>query len=317
MDVFSRFNDAFHSILGSGFTRILPSVDYLLWVFLIISIVMLAMAEAMGRTEFLPTLFGWILAVGFAIFVIGDLQNISQAILESMVQLGLRGGGSSISASAFLRSPDAIMFVGLQKFNELYTLAREACSLSSWGCMGSLLVFLPPILAGGVVLITFVLIALAVFATTLLFKLATLASMILLPLLVFQKTAPIGQKALMSMVYFGVQLLVLALITATGSSVFSSLSVGASPGWESSLDVTIGAIVFLGLVFGSGRLAHSLIVGGILSGGTLLAAPAAALAIGGRSAAGHLSGPAQAGASAGVRAVQAGARASVAAIRKR
>ena len=99
--------------------------------------------------------------------------------------------------------------------------------------------------------------------------------------------------------------------------VFEICQLAQSPAWESSLDVTVGAIVFLGLVFGSGRLAHSLIVGGILSGGTLLAAPAAALAIGGRSAAGHLSGPAQAGASAGVRAVQAGARASVAAIRKR
>jgi type IV secretion system protein TrbL len=208
------------------------------------------------------------------------------------------------------------MFVGLDKLYDLFELGHQGCKVSAWGCVGALEAVLPSWFAAVVVFVAFVLIALAVFATTLLFKLATLASMILLPLLVFQKTAPIGQKALMSMVYFGVQLLVLALITATGSSVFSSLSVGASPGWESSLDVTIGAIVFLGLVFGSGRLAHSLIVGGILSGGTLLAAPAGALAIGGRSAAGHLSGPAQAGASAGVRAVQAGARASIAAIRK-
>ncbi|WP_206209004.1 type IV secretion system protein, partial [Vogesella mureinivorans] len=96
------------------------------------------------------------------------------------------------------------------------------------------------------------------------FKLVTLAGFVLLPFAFFSKTAFMAEKVLGHVVSTGIKVLVLAVITGIGTTLFSQFTAaaGPEPTLEQAMSIALGALSLLGLaIFGPG------VANGIVSGG--------------------------------------------------
>ena len=309
MDVFSQFGDAFGAVIANGFDRLIPIARYLA-ICLVSLALMLTCMGAMFRSQgLMGTAFRLAVMAGFYLLVIDNITPIGEGIMEGAVRYGLIAGGSGMSAEAFLRSPDAIFGVGYAKAADLFELADQACVASSFGCIGNIGSWLPVHAAAWIVFLTFALVAFLVLATAMLFKLALLAGMLLLPLALFQPTAQFGFMPIRAVIHFGVQLMVLAIVIAVNSLVFTKLTITPDPGVDAITPILLAALIFLGMVLGASKLAYALTSGAMLQAGALFAAPAGMAVAAGRSAAGHLDAPATktagAGAALGMRAIRA------------
>ena len=136
------------------------------------------------------------------------------------------------------------------------------------------------LLACVIVVLAFFIIAVQVFITLIEFKLVTLAGFVLLPFAFFNKTAFMAEKVLGHVVSTGIKVLVLAVITGIGTTLFSQFTgaaLGPAPDINQVMAIALAALSLLGLsIFGPG------IANGIVSGGPQLGAGAmAGAAIGG------------------------------------
>ncbi len=272
--------------------------------------VMLTCMGAIFRSQgLIGTAFRLAVTAGFYLLAIDNITPIGEGIMEGAVRYGLIAGGSGMSAEAFLRSPDTIFTIGYARATDLFELAATACESSTIGCLGNIGTWLPVHAAAWIVFLTFALVAFLVLATAMLFKLAMLAGVLLLPLALFQPTAQFGFMPIKAVIHFGVQLMVLALVTAVAMLVFTKLTVGAFPGLNSARPFILASLVFVGMVLGASKLAYALTSGAMLQAGALFAAPAGMAVAAGRSAAGHLDAPATKAAFTGMKAMRAaGAR---------
>lgn len=307
MDTFAQFGDAFGVVISHGFDRLMPIARFLAISMMTMALMLVCAGLILRRSNIIST--GFMLAVtgGFYILVIEGVMPIGEGIMESAVRYGLIAGGSGMSAETFLRSPDTLFTIGYAKATDLFEVAALACESSTIGCLGAIDTWLPTHAAAWVVFLTFALVGVAILATAILFKLALLAGVLLLPLAVFPPTASFGFMPIRAVIHFAVQLMVLTLVTAVAVLVFTKLTVGTAPGFNSARPFLLASLVFVGMVLGASKLAYSLTSGAMLQAGALFGAPAGMAVTAGRSAAGHLDGPATAAASKGWQAMQAAA----------
>lgn len=307
MDTFAQYGDAFGVVISHGFDRLMPIARFLAISMMALALMLVCVGLILRRSNIMSA--GFMLAVtgGFYILVIEGVMPIGEGIMESAVRYGLIAGGSGMNADAFLRSPDAIFTIGYAKAADLFELAGLACEASAFGCLGAIGTWLPTHVAAWVVFVAFAIAGFLVLATAMLFKLALLAGVLLLPLAVFPPTASFGFMPVRAIIHFAVQLMVLSIVIAFNSLVFTKLTVGTQPGIDSVMPVMLGSLVLLGMVLGSSKLAYSLTSGAMLQAGALLGSPAGMAVTAGRSVAGHLDGPATAAASKGWQALQAAA----------
>ena len=105
------------------------------------------------------------------------------------------------------------------------------------------------------------------------FKLTTLAGFVLVPFGLFGRTAFLAERVLGNVIASGIKVLVLAVITGIGSSLFSEFTDTLGPGQpnlETVLALVLGALTLLGLsIFGPG------VASGLVSGAPQLGAGAA------------------------------------------
>src|SRR3546814_5058052 len=86
-----------------------------------------------------------------------------------------------------------------------------------------------------IVVLAFFVLAIQVFVTIIEFKLVTLAGFVLLPFAFFNRTAFMAEKVLGHVISSGVKVLVLAVITGIGTTLFTQFTnagVGAEPDIE-------------------------------------------------------------------------------------
>jgi type IV secretion system protein TrbL len=128
------------------------------------------------------------------------------------------------------------------------------------------------LLAWIVVVISFFIMAIQLFVSLIEFKLTTLAGFVLVPFGLFGRTAFLAEKVLGNVVSSGVKILVLAVITGIGSTVFGQFTSGLDtpPTISDALTLILASLALLGLsIFGPG------IANGLIAGGPQLGAGAA------------------------------------------
>jgi type IV secretion system protein TrbL len=125
-----------------------------------------------------------------------------------------------------------------------------------------------------IVVLAFFILAVQVFVTILEFKLVTLAGFVLIPFAFFGRTAFMAERVLGHIISSGIKLLVLAVITGIGTTLFDRFldaGVGPEPDIEQAMAIALGALTLLGLgIFGPS------VANGIVAGGPQLGAGAAA-----------------------------------------
>lgn len=300
--VIDRFLNTFTTYIDSGFGLIQGEVGYLTSVLVVIDITLAALFWAWGADEdVMHRLVKKTLYIGFFAFVIGNFNHLAHILFDSFAGLGLKAGGSSLSAGQFLQ-PGRLAQVGLDAGQPLLTAAGKLMGFSSFFANFVQIVVL--MVSWLLVLIAFFILAVQLFVAILEFKLTTLAGFVLIPFALFSKTAFLAEKVLGNVVASGVKVLVLAVIVGIGSGLFGEFTIGFGnnqPTIEQTLSIVLAALSLLGLgIFGPG------IANGLISGAPQLGAGAAVgtgLATAGVAAAGYM------GARASIAAVGAGASA--------
>jgi len=296
--VIDTFLNTFSTYIDSGFGLLGGEVGFLSSTLIVIDVTIAGLFWAWGADEdVLQRLVKKTLYIGTFAFIIGNFSNFAGILFQSFAGLGLKASGGTLAIGDFMR-PGNIAATGLTAAKPLLEAAAQYSSLWAFFSNAALIVVL--LLAWVIVVLAFFVIAVQVFITIIEFKLVTLAGFVLLPFAFWHRTAFMAEKVLGHIVSTGIKVLVLAVITGIGTTLFSqftSANLGTAPTAEQVMAIALAALALLGLsIFGPG------IANGIVAGGPQLGAGAAAgtaLAAGGAIMGGVAGARLAAGAAAG------------------
>ena len=269
--IVDTFLDTFTSYIDSGFGLLGGEVGFLSSTLIAIDVTIAGLFWAWGADEdVIQRLVKKTLYIGAFAFIIGNFQTLATILFDSFAGLGLKASGDALSLAEFMK-PGTIAAKGLDAAQPLID-AMEAYN-SLWSVFANLAIIAVLLLAYLIVVLAFFIIAIQIFITLIEFKLVTLAGFVLLPFAFWNRTAFMAEKVLGHIVSSGIKVLVLAVITGIGTTLFSTFTatVGPEPDARQVLAIALGALSLLGLsIFGPG------IANGIVSGGPQLGAGAVA-----------------------------------------
>lgn len=270
--VIDTFLGVFTSYIDSGFGLLGGEISFLSTTLIAIDVTLAGLFWAWGADEdVLQRLVKKTLYIGTFAFIIGNFSNLANIVFQSFAGLGLKASGSAMSIVDFMK-PGTIAATGLQAGKPLLDAAGQVSNL--WAVFSNLALIIVLLLAWVIVVLAFFIIAVQIFITLIEFKLVTLAGFVLLPFAFFNKTAFMAERVLGHVVSTGIKVLVLAVITGIGTTLFNqftSPSLGTAPDINQVMAIALAALSLLGLaIFGPG------IANGIVSGGPQLGAGAAA-----------------------------------------
>jgi len=306
--VIDTFLNVFTSYIDSGFGLLGGEIAFLSTTLIAIDVTLAGLFWAWGADEdVLQRLVKKTLYIGTFAFIIGNFSALATIVFESFAGLGLQASGSAMSIADFMK-PGTIAATGLEAGKPLLETAGQFSSL--WAFFANAALILVLLIAWLIVVLAFFIIAVQVFITLIEFKLVTLAGFVLLPFAFFNKTAFMAERVLGHVVSSGIKVLVLAVITGIGTTLFSqftSAGLGTEPDINQVMAIALAALSLLGLaIFGPG-VANGIVLGGPALGagaaaGTALAAGgalvggAAAARLGAGAAASTIGGAARGGA---------------------
>ncbi|MGY3454042.1 P-type conjugative transfer protein TrbL [Bradyrhizobium sp. USDA 4353] len=270
--IIDQFLETFTRSIDSGFGLLGGEVSYLATTLVAIDVTLAALFWAWGgEDDVIARLVRKTLFVGVFAYLIGNWNSLARVIFESFAALGLKASGSALSTADFLR-PGKIAQVGLDAGRPLL---QAISSLMGYVSFFENFVQIAVLLfAWVVVLLAFFILAIQLFVTLIEFKLTTLAGFVLIPFGLFGKTAFAAERVLGNVISSGIKVLVLAVISGIGSTLFGQLTQAAGgdpPTIDSAMALVLASLSLLGLgLFGPG------IANGLVSGGPQLGAGSAA-----------------------------------------
>ena len=278
--VIDQFLTVFTQYIDSGFGLLGGEVGFLSTTLIVIDVTIAALFWAWGTDEdVLQRLIKKTLYIGTFAFIIGNFSNLAGIMLQSFAGLGLQASGSGMAIGDFMR-PGVVAATGLDAGQPL--LDATADLVGPVGLFTNFVQILILLISWLIVVIAFFVLAIQVFVTIIEFKLVTLAGFVLLPFAFFGRTAFMAERVLGHIISSGIKVLVLAVITGIGTTLFSQFinaGIGVEPDIQQVMAIALAALTLLGLgIFGPG------IATGLVSGGPQLSAGAAVgtgLAVGG------------------------------------
>lgn len=270
--VIDQFLSVFSTYIDSGFGLLGGEVGFLSSTLIVIDVTIAALFWAWGADEdVLQRLVKKTLYIGVFAFIIGNFQSLATIMLESFAGLGLKASGGAMAIGDFMR-PGVVAATGLDAAEPL--LDASADLLGPVGLFTNFVQIMILLVAWVIVVLAFFILAVQVFVTILEFKLVTLAGFVLIPFAFFGRTAFMAERVLGHIVSSGIKVLVLAVITGIGTTLFDrflNAGIGPEPDIEQAMAIALGALTLLGLgIFGPS------IANGIVAGGPQLGAGAAA-----------------------------------------
>lgn len=270
--VIDQFLTVFTQYIDSGFGLLGGEVGFLSTTLIVIDVTIAALFWAWGTDEdVLQRLIKKTLYIGTFAFIIGNFSNLAGIMLQSFAGLGLQASGSGMAIGDFMR-PGVVAATGLDAGQPL--LDATADLVGPVGLFTNFVQILILLISWLIVVIAFFVLAIQVFVTIIEFKLVTLAGFVLLPFAFFGRTAFMAERVLGHIISSGIKVLVLAVITGIGTTLFSQFinaGLGVEPDIQQVMAIALAALTLLGLgIFGPS------IANGIVSGGPQLGAGAAA-----------------------------------------
>lgn len=295
-DIIDTFLQTFGRYIDSGFGLLQGEVAFLSSTLIVIDLTIAGLFWAWGTDEdVMQRLVKKTLTIGTFAFIIGNFQSLATILLESFTGLGLKATGDTMAIGEFLR-PGRIGATGIDVAGQL--LDNLDSLTGPIGTLTNLPQIVLLLLSAILIMFAFFIMAIQVFVTVIEFKLVTLAGFVLLPFSFFNRTAFMAERVLGYVMSTGIKLLVLAIVTGIGTTLFQDLILGsdlvAEIDLRTSMALVLAALSLLGLaIFGPA------VANGIVAGGPQLGAGAAvgtAIAGGGLVASGFASARLAAGA---------------------
>ncbi len=274
LNIIDSFTATFTAFIDSGFGLLQPDVNFLISVLVAIDIALAGLFWALGDEGFpVAGFLRKVLYIGAFALIIDNFQMLSQILFDSMAGIGLKASGTTLTATDLMR-PGFIAGVGFD--------AAEPLIEAVGGLLGPIAFFenFPTIavlmLAWAITLVAFFLISVQLFITIIEFKLTTLAGFLLVPFALWNKTSFLAERVLGHVIGSGIKMMVLAVITGIGASIFATLPVvGPDVTLRDAAAIILASLALLGLgLFGPG------VAAGLASGAPQLGAGAAAATVG-------------------------------------
>lgn len=270
--VIDQFLAVFIQYIDSGFGLLGGEVGFLSSTLIVIDVTLAALFWAWGTDEdVLQRLIKKTLYIGTFAFIIGNFSSLAGIMLQSFAGLGLQASGSGMAIGDFMR-PGVVAATGLDAGQPLIDATADL--VGPVGLFTNFVQILILLIAWVIVVIAFFVLAIQVFVTIIEFKLVTLAGFVLLPFAFFGRTAFMAERVLGHIISSGIKVLVLAVITGIGTTLFAQFinaGLGAEPDIQQVMAIALAALTLLGLgIFGPS------IANGIVAGGPQLGAGAAA-----------------------------------------
>lgn len=280
LSVIDSFLATFTTYIDSGFGLLSADVAYLTTILIAIDITLAGIFWALSdNTNVIGQLLKKVLYVGFFAFIIGNFAFLSATIFDSFAELGLRAGGSTMTAADLMR-PGFIASTGYEAAKPLLEEIGELTGPIAF--FHNFVTIAILFFAWIVVLLSFFILAVQLFITILEFKLTTLAGFILVPFALWNKTTFLAERVLGNVVTSGIKLMVLAIIVGIGSTAFGTMTTSFAGGdvtMEQAMATMLAAVAIFGLgIFGPG------IAAGLVTGAPQLGAGAAVGTVGGLAA---------------------------------
>jgi type IV secretion system protein TrbL len=260
--VIDGFLGTFTQYIDSGFGLVQGDVRWLAAVLIGIDITLAGLFWAMAPDEdVLARLIKKTLYIGVFAFIIGNYNNLAAIIYNSFAGLGIEAGGDTMTASQLLQ-PGRLAQVGIDAGKPILTSIGGMLGFVS--VFANLIQIVILLFAWIVVVISFFIMAIQLFVSLIEFKLTTLAGFVLVPFGLFGRTAFLAEKVLGNVVSSGVKILVLAVITGIGSTVFGQFTngLGTPPTISDALTLILASLALLGLSIVGPGIANGLIAGG-------------------------------------------------------
>src|SRR5471030_897281 len=269
----NSFHNVFDQAISTGFANIRGDVYWLFNIVIVLTIALTALLTWIwGDWDgLIRSLIQRILLIGFIGYLITNWHSLTMLVVNGMTQLGLKAGGSGMSAQTLWDDPSQIWMDGINLSNKV------AAVCNSCGYLTDLKDMLYYFVGSICVLIAFTVLAITVFIATLEFKLVTLASMVFVPFAIWQKTTFLSDRALAYVFSFGAKLLVLALIISVGEHTLTQLTVSPTPQVDNLATLCFFCFTLMILALSAPKLAAALISGGPQMGASAAVVPAAML----------------------------------------
>ncbi len=259
--IIDRFTETFSRYIDSGFGLVSGDVAYLTSVLVAIDIALAGLFWAWGNDDNIPAqLVRKVLYVGFFAFLLNNWKDLADIVFRSFGGLGLKASGASMSANDLMR-PGFVADTGFKAAHPLLQKAGELVGLTSF--FENFVTIVVLMLAWGIVLLAFFVLAVQLFVAIVEFKLTTLAGFLLVPFALFARTSFLAERVLGNVLSSGIKLMVLAIVIGIGSSVFGTLvqPVTGEATLNHAASAILGAIAVFGLAIFVPALAAGLISG--------------------------------------------------------
>ena len=257
--------NAFVGVFSAGPGLLAPTAARILFLISAIELTLAGLWWALKGENILVGLLQKTLLIGLFAFFVLNWPTLLNAVLNGFVWVGFQAGGSAPAAGILLiKDPSSIVD---QAMLITQPISTEISQLS-WTSIGSLIMF------GWAYIFTilaFFFLALQVFVTYLEFYIVAALTLVLVPFGVFKHTAFIAERALGTVISFGVKLMVLSFIIAAAGPVLSRITVAATPTLTQAYSVLLAAMAIAYLAWHAPAIA-----GGMISGGPSLTAGSAA-----------------------------------------
>tara|TARA_R110000850_G_scaffold183462_2_gene309045 strand:- start:640 stop:1950 length:1311 start_codon:yes stop_codon:yes gene_type:complete len=278
MDVIDSFLATFITYIDSGFGLLAGDVAYLSTTLIAIDVTLAGLFWALSpNTDVIAGLLKKVLYVGFFAYVIGNFSILANIVFDSFAALGVRAGGSAMTADDLLR-PGFIAGVGLEAGEPL--LDEMSDMLGPVSFFHNFIMIAVMFIAWAVIMVSFFVLAVQLFITILEFKLTTLAGFVLVPFALWNKTTFLAERVLGNVISSGIKLMVLAVIIGIGSTLFGSVTDAFRTGEDVTLAQVMGTVLASIVFFWMGIFAPG-IASGLISGAPQLGAGSAVGAVAG------------------------------------
>ena len=267
----NSFHNVFDNAISTGFANIQSDVYWLFNIMIVLTIALTALLTWIwGDWDgLIRSLIQRILLIGFVGYLLTNWHSLTMLVVTGMTQLGLKAGGSAMSAQTLWDDPSQIWMDGITLSNKIMAVC------SSCGYLTNLKDMLYYFVGSICVLIAFAVLAITVFLATLEFKLVTLASMVFVPFAIWQKTTFLSDRALAYVFSSGAKLLVLALIISVGEHALTELTVSPTPQVDNLATICFFCFTLMILALSAPKLAGALISGGPQLGASAAIVPVA------------------------------------------
>ena len=258
LEVFTRYID-------SGFGLIHGDVAFVATTLIAIDVTLAALFwtfDGGGDSEIIGRLIKKTMFVGAFAYLIGNWNSLAAIVFNSFAGLGLKASGSSFTVADMMR-PGKLAQTGLDAGAPLLKAASDLMTVTDFlhnllqiACLG---------LAWLLVVLAFFILAIQMFVVLIEFKLTTLAGFVLIPFGLFGKSAFMAEKVLGNVISSGIKVLVLAIITGIGSTLFSTFVQdfgSTAPTIEDAMSVVLASLTLLGLGIFGPSVANGLVAGG-------------------------------------------------------